>query len=184
MARSRITDPSPGRRRSRSRGSRHPRSGPRFATSPSRGLRWTPQRRLLLDVLEETEGHVTGQRARRALPGARPGHHARRRSIGRSTSSRSSATSSHGHSAAGREEFHVLPETEHAHLQCRHAAGRGSSTPAMPRPSFARPAPIRLRCRPRPSHDLRGMCRLHCRCQPQNRLVTPVDAQQNARLTG
>ena len=38
----------------------------------ARGLRWTPQRRTLIEVLSKTDGHVTGVGARRALPGDRP----------------------------------------------------------------------------------------------------------------
>ena len=41
----------------------------------ARGLRWTPQRRLILEVLAATDGPRHGQRARRALPRARPRHH-------------------------------------------------------------------------------------------------------------
>ena len=32
----------------------------------------------------------------------------------------------HSHSAAGREEFHVLPGADHGHLQCRAASRPGS----------------------------------------------------------
>jgi Fur family ferric uptake transcriptional regulator len=42
----------------------------------ARGLRWTPQRRLLLDVLAGTDGHVTGselvERCREVDPGTTP----------------------------------------------------------------------------------------------------------------
>ena len=49
---------------------------------------------------------------------------------------------SHSHSAAGREEFHVLPEIEHGHLQCR-TCGR---TWELPRADAAAVvAPIRTR---------------------------------------
>ena len=40
----------------------------------ARGLRWTPQRRTLIEVLSRTEGHVTGRRAGRAMPRGGSGH--------------------------------------------------------------------------------------------------------------
>ena len=52
---------------------RAPRPGTRCAP---RGMRWTPQRRALLDVLSQTDGHVTGtelvERCRAARPGDDP----------------------------------------------------------------------------------------------------------------
>jgi Fur family ferric uptake transcriptional regulator len=89
----------------------------------SRGLRWTPQRRLILEVLDETDGHITGS----AL-------------VERCTALDSMTTPStvyrtlrvleelgivrHAHGADGREEYHVRPASEHGHLYCR---GCGSS---------------------------------------------------------
>ncbi len=83
----------------------------------SRGLRWTPQRKLILDVLGAASGHVTGseivERCRKREPETTP-----------STVYRTLAVLEdlgylhHSHGADGREEFHVLPATEHAHLQC------------------------------------------------------------------
>lgn len=84
----------------------------------SRGLRWTPQRRLILEVLEETKGHVTGselvERCRERDPDTTPSTVYRTLGVLEEL-----GFVSHSHSAAGREEFHVLPEAEHAHLQCR-----------------------------------------------------------------
>jgi Fur family transcriptional regulator, ferric uptake regulator len=84
----------------------------------SRGLRWTPQRRLILEVLEETRGHVTGStlvdRCRERDPDTTPSTVYRTLDVLEDL-----GYLSHSHSAAGREEFHVLPEAEHAHLQCR-----------------------------------------------------------------
>jgi len=84
----------------------------------SRGLRWTPQRRLILDVLEATQGHVTGselvERCRERDPDTTPSTVYRTLGVLEEL-----GYLSHSHSAAGREEFHVLPEAEHAHLQCR-----------------------------------------------------------------
>lgn len=84
----------------------------------SRGLRWTPQRRLILEVLEETRGHVTGselvERCRQREPDTTPSTVYRTLGVLEEL-----GYLSHSHSAAGREEFHVLPDAEHAHLQCR-----------------------------------------------------------------
>lgn len=84
----------------------------------SRGLRWTPQRRLILEVLEETKGHITGselvERCRERDSDTTPSTVYRTLGVLEEL-----GVVSHSHSAAGREEFHVLPEAEHAHLQCR-----------------------------------------------------------------
>ena len=84
----------------------------------SRGLRWTPQRRLILEVLEATHGHVTGselvERCRERDPDTTPSTVYRTLGVLEEL-----GYVRHSHSAAGREEFHVLPEAEHAHLQCR-----------------------------------------------------------------
>ena len=95
----------------------------------SRGLRWTPQRKLILDVLGEAHGHVTGseivERCRSREPETTP-----------STVYRTLAVLEvlgylhHSHGADGREEFHVLPAAEHAHLQC---VGCGGSWEIDPR---------------------------------------------------
>lgn len=84
----------------------------------ARGLRWTPQRRTLVEVLAATSGHVTGaelvERCRAIDPSTIP-----------STVYRTLAVLEelglvwHGHGPDGREEFHVRPEAEHGHLHCR-----------------------------------------------------------------
>jgi Fur family transcriptional regulator, ferric uptake regulator len=88
----------------------------------ARGLRWTPQRRLIVEVLAETTGHITGSelvdlcRARDAetIP---------------STVYRTLDVLEdlgyvrHSHGADGREEYHVLPGGEHAHLRCLGCGG-------------------------------------------------------------
>jgi len=63
------------------------------------GLRWTPQRRTLVQVLSRTDGHVTGAEVVETL-----------------------GYVSHHHGIDGREEYHVLPADEHGHLHC-HACG-------------------------------------------------------------
>lgn len=83
----------------------------------ARGLRWTPQRRAILDVLRDTSGHVTPteliERCRRLNPDVTP-----------STVYRTLATLEdlglviHSHGPDGHEEYHVGPERAHAHLAC------------------------------------------------------------------
>ena len=84
----------------------------------ARGLRWTPQRRVLVDVLSHTDGHVTGaelvDRCRAVDPGTIPSTVYRTLDVLEEL-----GVVSHSHGADGREEFHVLPTTEHGHLYCR-----------------------------------------------------------------
>lgn len=89
----------------------------------SRGQRWTPQRRLILEVLEATRGHVTGselvEKCRRRDPDTTPSTVYRTLDVLERL-----GYVSHSHSASGREEYHVLPEREHAHLECRSCGGQ------------------------------------------------------------
>lgn len=82
-----------------------------------RGLRWTPQRRLVLDVLSDTDGHITGSEVVERC----------RARDGQTTPSTVYRTLDvleelgylrHSHGADGRQEYHVLPSAEHAHLVC------------------------------------------------------------------
>jgi Fur family ferric uptake transcriptional regulator len=88
----------------------------------ARGLRWTPQRRLLLSVLARSEGHVTAgellERCREADPQTTPSTVYRTLDVLEDL-----GLVRHAHGVDGREEFHVLPESEHGHLTC-HACGR------------------------------------------------------------
>lgn len=83
-----------------------------------RGLRWTTQRRRIMEVLEATHGHVTGselvERCRERDPATTPSTVYRTLDVLQEL-----GYLGHSHSASGREEFHVLAAAEHAHLQCR-----------------------------------------------------------------
>jgi Fur family ferric uptake transcriptional regulator len=83
----------------------------------ARGLRWTPQRRLLIEVLSGIDGHVTGadlvERCRRLDPETIPSTVYRTLDVLEEI-----GLVRHGHGADGREEYHVLPAVEHGHLYC------------------------------------------------------------------
>ena len=93
-----------------------------------RGQRWTPQRRVLIEVLSGVAGHVTGaelvERCRAVDPRTIPSTVYRTLDMLEQL-----GFVSHSHGAAGREEYHVLPETEHAHLYCD-GCGRTWDIPA------------------------------------------------------
>ena len=82
-----------------------------------RGLRWTPQRRMLIEVMAETDGHITAaelvERCRAADPETTPSTIYRSLDVLEDL-----GLIRHCHGADGREEFHVLPQTEHGHLFC------------------------------------------------------------------
>ncbi len=88
----------------------------------ARGLRWTPQRRVLLEVLAGVEGHVTAAElidgCRSLDPTTTP-----------STVYRTLAVLeelglvSHSHGLEGRQEFHVNPTDDHGHLVCAACGG-------------------------------------------------------------
>ena len=84
----------------------------------AQGLRWTPQRRLVVNVLAESRGHVTAseliERCRAADPQTTPSTVYRTLDVLEEL-----GVVRHGHAADGHEEFHVLPATEHGHLYCR-----------------------------------------------------------------
>jgi Fur family ferric uptake transcriptional regulator len=87
-----------------------------------RGLRWTPQRRTLVEVLSRTDGHVTGselvERCRELDPETTPSTVYRTLDVLEEL-----GLVRHGHGADGREEFHVLPRIVHGHLHCSHCGG-------------------------------------------------------------
>jgi len=83
----------------------------------ARGLRWTPQRRTLIEVLSRIDGHVTGsglvERCREIDPGTIPSTVYRTLDVLEEL-----GLISHSHGADGREEFHVMPAAVHGHLHC------------------------------------------------------------------
>ena len=83
----------------------------------TRGLRWTPQRATVIDVLAESDGHVTAaelvERCRSRDPSTIPSTVYRTLDVLEQL-----GLVRHGHGADGREEFHVLPASEHGHLHC------------------------------------------------------------------
>jgi Fur family transcriptional regulator, ferric uptake regulator len=88
----------------------------------ARGLRWTPQRRTLVEVLARTSGHVTGadlvERCRAVDPATTPSTVYRTLDVLEEL-----GYLSHHHGVDGREEFHVLPIEAHGHLHCRSCGG-------------------------------------------------------------
>src|SRR5262245_39928220 len=82
------------------------------------GMRWTPQRRLILEVIEATDGHITGaelvERCRARDPDTTPSTVYRTLDVLEEL-----GYVRHSHAADGREEFHIRPVAEHGHLQCR-----------------------------------------------------------------
>lgn len=83
----------------------------------ARGMRWTPQRRALVEVLVGANGHVTGvelvDRCRAVDPETTASTVYRTLDV---LEEIGLVRHSHGHD--GREEFHVLPSREHGHLRC------------------------------------------------------------------
>jgi len=86
------------------------------------GLRWTPQRRTLVEVLSRASGHVTGaelvERCRSVDPTTTPSTVYRTLDVLEDL-----GYVSHHHGIDGREEFHVLPIEAHGHLHCRSCGG-------------------------------------------------------------
>jgi Fur family ferric uptake transcriptional regulator len=113
---------------------RSPRSQPEpWSSVPqrfrARGLRWTPQRRTVVEVLARTRGHVTGaelvERCRAVEPATIPSTVYRTLDVLEEL-----GLVRHGHGADGREEYHVGPESEHGHLYCSGCGGRWEVSPA------------------------------------------------------
>ncbi len=75
-----------------------------------------------MEVLSQTDGHVTGaelvERCRAIDPDTIPSTVYRTLDVLEEL-----GVIRHSHGADGREEFHVLPAAEHAHLYCRVCSG-------------------------------------------------------------
>jgi Fur family ferric uptake transcriptional regulator len=88
----------------------------------ARGLRWTPQRRALIEVLLQSDGHVTGaelvDRCRAADSTTVPSTVYRTLDVLEEL-----GVVRHAHGVDGREEFHVFPATDHGHLYCTNCHG-------------------------------------------------------------
>ena len=88
----------------------------------ARGLRWTPQRRVLVEVLARVDGHVTGaelvEGCRAIDPATTPSTVYRTLDVLEEL-----GLVSHSHGLEGRQEFHVRPVDDHGHLVCT-ACGR------------------------------------------------------------
>lgn len=88
----------------------------------ARGLRWTPQRRTLIDVLSRCDGHVTGaelvERCRELDATTIPSTVYRTLDVLEEL-----GVVRHAHGLDGREEYHVRPTAEHGHLHCNRCHG-------------------------------------------------------------
>ena len=88
-----------------------------------RGLRWTPQRRAVIEALAGSDGHITGsellERCRAIDPATSPSTVYRTLDVLEDL-----GLVQHGHGADGREEFHVGPDAEHGHLYCADCGAR------------------------------------------------------------
>ena len=92
-------------------------------------MRWTPQRRLILDVIEATAGHVTAaelvERCRAQDPETTPSTVYRTLRVLEEI-----GLVEHAHGADGREEFHVRPAEAHGHLHCGDCGSSWEISPA------------------------------------------------------
>jgi len=93
------------------------------------GMRWTPQRRLVLDALFQSSGHVTAtelvERVQARYADAPPSTVYRTLDMLEQL-----GYVCHSHGRDGREEYHVMPEQEHAHLACDGCGGSWEIAPA------------------------------------------------------
>ncbi|HEX7949544.1 MAG TPA: Fur family transcriptional regulator [Candidatus Limnocylindrales bacterium] len=100
------------------------------------GLRWTSQRRAILEVVRRSEGHVSGaelvERCRAIDPATTPSTVYRTLDVLEALS-----ILRHGHGADGREEYHVMPGPEHGHLHCRRCGSTSNLAAAELEPFVA-----------------------------------------------
>jgi Fur family ferric uptake transcriptional regulator len=88
----------------------------------ARGLRWTPQRQNVVQVLAAANGHLTGaelvELCRARDPQTIPS------TVYRTLDALEElGLVRHGHGPDGREEYHVAPAAEHGHLYCSDCGG-------------------------------------------------------------
>ena len=87
-----------------------------------RGLRWTSQRRRVIEVLADSSGHLTGaeilERCRERGGDTVPSTVYRTLDVLEEL-----GLVRHGHGADGREEYHIRPAEEHGHLYCERCGG-------------------------------------------------------------
>jgi Fur family ferric uptake transcriptional regulator len=99
----------------------------------ARGLRWTPQRRVVLEVLAGFDGHVTGadlvDGCRALDPTTTPSTVYRTLDVLEEI-----GVVSHSHGREGRQEFHVNPGADHGHLVCSSCGRSWELDPAEARP--------------------------------------------------
>jgi Fur family ferric uptake transcriptional regulator len=99
----------------------------------ARGLRWTPQRGAILDVLSRIDGHVTGselvERSRELDPAMTPSTVYRTLDVLETL-----GVVSHSHGREGRQEFHLNPKADHGHLVCSSCGRSWELEPAEARP--------------------------------------------------
>lgn len=86
------------------------------------GMRWTPQRRTLVEVLREIDGHVSAadliERCRERDSTTTPSTVYRTLDVLEDL-----GLVCHGHDPAGHEEYHVRPGAAHGHLYCQVCGG-------------------------------------------------------------
>lgn len=99
----------------------------------ARGLRWTPQRKVLLQVLAGVDGHVTGadlvDGCRAIDPATTPSTVYRTLDVLEEL-----GIVSHSHGREGRQEFHVNPAIDHGHLVCSRCGRSWELAPGEIRP--------------------------------------------------
>jgi Fur family ferric uptake transcriptional regulator len=83
----------------------------------SRGMRWTPQRRALIELLRDRNGHITVaellELCRERDPETTPSTVYRTLDVLEEI-----GLVRHSHGPDGREEFHIAPVAEHGHAIC------------------------------------------------------------------
>jgi Fur family ferric uptake transcriptional regulator len=98
----------------------------------ARGMRWTPQRRVVVEALAGVRGHVTGaelvERCRAKDAGTTPS------TVYRTLDALEAlGLVRHLHGVDGREEYHIAGEPEHGHLTCEGCGRTWEVSPAEAR---------------------------------------------------